>query len=92
MKFLAWSRAAIFGGTIGLWLVGCAGVFLNLVESARDSPEIYARTVEFQVISFTIGYLPVFVALLAGVLLFEWLLFAGLKWGGKRLGFINGTA
>ena len=92
MKLLAWSRAAIFGGTIGVWLVGCAGVFIDLVESARDSPEIYVRTVKFQVINFTIGYLPLFVAMLAGVLLVEWLLFAGFKWGGKRLGLINGSA
>jgi hypothetical protein len=84
-----WSRAIVFGATIGLWLVVSIDVYLSLVESARDTLEIYARTPQFQAVNFAIGYLPLYLVLLAGVLFVEWLFFAGLKWSGVRLGVIN---
>lgn len=69
------TRRAVYGGTFAAWVALCALVFSRLVRRAAQALpstiEDYARAPSFQALNFAVGYLPLLVALLIGILAVE---------------------
>ena len=76
---MRWRRRAVYLSTVALWLALCARIVVNMVRYARGAPagmlEDYARSPKFQMLAFTIAYLPVLVIALLIVLGCEWMVF-----------------
>ena len=74
---VVWARRLVIAATSVFWLGLCWTSFQTLLEGAKDSPEIYTRTPQFQGINFVVQYLPFYLLVFGCVLAFEWALFAG---------------
>ena len=69
------TQRAIYAGTFAAWAALCVLVFLRLVRRAAQALpgtiEDYARAPSYQALNFAVGYLPLLVALLIGMLAVE---------------------
>jgi hypothetical protein len=78
---LARTRRIVFGLTAALWLGWCGLVLWHLIRRAAEAPpgaiEDYARAASFQVLNFSLGYLPILVVVLVVLL--------GVEYGALRI-------
>jgi hypothetical protein len=69
----------VFAFTVVAWVALCGlmlrGLINNAATAAEGTIDDYARGSGFQVLSFALGYLPVLLLVLLGVLAVEYLVF-----------------